>query len=308
MAHGMASVAKASATLAALAHQVLALPPHARLLAYKTHIRSQLNYGTPVAFALARANPRQPSSVRLMEALEKFHLQSLGWIFGTRTPRAVLESLSALGPATRYLEEMCAGLALQLRPGHLCPHNPLHQLLTHHPMFQGPAFQYEGLVLPHLRQAPLLTAWLALPDADRPTWSAFRRQERVRLLTAGAPGALTLYILASCRSPTSAIDTCLAIRDAETRRRALAWRRNKSFLNLPCPVCHQRFNRRHVMECELLTFHPALTTATITSFNLAAQTPTLVNTNYCYLDHALNTQDHDTFATLYQALKNQFQT
>jgi hypothetical protein len=90
----------------------------------------------------------------------------------------------------------------------------------------------------------------------------------------------------------------------------LAWRLNKFALNKKCSGCQGKFNRRHIMACNLLGHLPAhQEVLNSPSFiqNLAIITQKAeklgLSSNFNVLDHCLNSKDYKSFSLFHSTLQ-----
>jgi hypothetical protein len=294
--HGTHAIAKAHAFLRSLSMSSLHWPEWAKLIIFKTFIRSLATYGLHLSYHYAlHVHPERPSHRALLAIISKFHKAALRWVFGRQLSQATMESITALGPPFRHLEELLASLALRLPT--MDARNPISVLLAR--LARSPLWPARFL-LHRLRTSPLATRYLALP-APRPTWHAWKKDDRVTTFRQG-PGILHRYISPTCRHHTSKVDSCLLRRDPLLRAKAIAWRLNRAFHGRLCHVCQVPFNRSHLATCELLHHHPYHLQAS-RDLHRAEQELEVRGVNFTLLDHALNTRSFSAFASLHAFLE-----
>jgi hypothetical protein len=296
--HGTASIAKAHGFLRGLALSSLHWPEWAKLLIYKTFIRSLATYGLHLSYHYAlQVHPERASHRALLTAITKLHKSALRWIFGRQLSQAAMESISALGTPFRHLDELLGSLTLRLAA--MPDRNPIVVLLDR--LGRAPVWPATYL-LPRLLNTPLARRYRALPH-PRPTWAVWKKADRIAALRQ-VPGILHLYISNACRHPTSKIDTCLLIRDPLRRAKCISWRLNRAFHGRLCQVCLEPWNRAHILSCELLHHHP-YSVRESAACHLAEVVLGVRGLNFTLLDHSLNTRSYSVFVSLLRHLDQQ---
>jgi endonuclease/exonuclease/phosphatase family metal-dependent hydrolase len=269
-------------------------PTWARLLVYKTFIRPLLEYGAPMIChwlmtpkKRRKKRPRiSPStststSTSTWKELEAVQDQALFWIFGTTRPRPVLLSISSLGTMQHRFQELACRFTFHL--DRLDPSNPATSLIGHVSSLS------ESSLLRRCKSHPLRVSYDQL-KAFQPTASLRSFLVSHRLASLSTKSRLVKYILPSCRTGQSQIDSLLFLTSSSLFKKAFYWRRNVLGLGYTCLACSLPFNRCHIHRCSLL---PPIVP-------LSSSEP-----NYTVLDELLNTRRYNEFLSSWLIVSSQ---
>lgn len=278
-----------------------------RLTIYKVFIRSALEYClAPLWTWICRQSRKLRDELK--QLLLRTHDNALEWIFDTGQPRQILENVSGLGDFESRVEMLQGSIARHLRD--LDQSNPLSAHILLHPISSSPNF-----ILQACKRSSLYDTWRDQPSdpSKRVGWHTWcRRHWMQKQLESGS--ILPHYVLMRCRA-NSQMDRFMG-QTLDLARQALAWRSNRLFSRSQCPVCHEKFNRAHLLRCNLyqhLDTHAAILgsdsfqrdQATI-SKNLSTYTNRLDSNDefhYTILDYYLNNQNYHGFSSVVELLK-----
>lgn len=287
-AHLQKAVTRTSAFLSFLSssNHARTWPEWARLCIYKSFVRPLLDYGAPVLchwlMTPRQRRRKRPRGADLtLKNLDAVQDQALLWVFGYHRPRPLLLSLSALGSLRHRFAELACRFTYHLERCDSA--NPARSLLDRRPALAASS------LLRRCQSHPLRTLFDS-SRASEPRLLLTTFLIRDRLTAISQKSKLARYILPSCRSPNSQLDSLLFIQDVNLRQQALSWRRNVFGLRQVCSKCDRPFNRGHVNRCALL---PPPTD------------PSLSDPHYSILDEHLNRCSYQDFQSALNTLSSQ---
>ncbi len=303
MAHAERNLERGHKMLAAMEIAGALWPPWVRLVIFKVMVRGVAGYGLPPALRYAThcLPPTHPHAQQIKARIQALHDAGLAWcVPGGARPRAVAESMTALGAADAWLQEALARLVGHLRSAH--GDNAIRHILA----ALGPGPVSRELLLPALARHHLWGAHQRLllelpPTAPRPTLATFLRGRRLDDARE-VPGALHKYIDDGCRHAGSGVDSILRLPDPRLRSRATEWRRGTALVGRICHCCGERLTRAHIARCGLLRGHPYLATHGPGIRARAAELAPLGAEHYTPLDDALNRRAYGSFSGMLDML------
>ena len=269
------------------------LPPWIKLLVYKTFIRPVAEYGLALA-ALIEGG--------VAAALTQLHNEALHWIVpGPLLTIKTKASLTGMGVSQDRSNELKGSLVQHMAK--MQGDNPCQLRLWAYGAGPWPASSLLPRTIKHAPYASYLAKNVRLPVEEKLSWKAFARKTALEALNSNR---LCAYIMDRCRNPGSRTDRSLLLRDASLCQKALTWRLNR-MIGARCPVCGELFNRRHVMECELVEVPKAYLEKNALKYqqDMSYLMHALKGASsvYTWLDFALNERDYSFFVDLFDALR-----
>jgi len=273
----------------------------ARIQIYKTFIRPIMEYGMPL---LTKWISKQTDSDHLLGKLQTLHTDGITWIFDKHGTKAVLESLSGIGPLSFRIKQLECSMATHIR--NLNENNPLNSHWNANFLSANKNF-----ILSAVRKSKLLGAWNTYQKQEKfhLKFCTWLKHEKIKS-SLEYPGILQHFIIKKCRG-RSGIDQCLTL-DLKTSRKALSWRCNRSFSHGLCPNCRQGFTRGHLDRCGLYRLMQLDLEETLESEEYQLDIKSVMDSlkvkkvnmfTYTVLDFFLNHKKYDKFLDCYNALK-----
>jgi hypothetical protein len=281
--------------------------PSLRVAAYKTFVRSVLEYGAPLLHCFILNDPlanrprnkddTQSRRDQLCTAMEQIQDDALQWIFGTKRVTQTHRSLAATMPMrdrllhlattfTQHLEKAPAFHPTKLLLEEPVKYNIRFDRRMMHQCLRTPlSNEYKDLVIAPPRTKQPLDVWLRARNRENFIWKY---------------GRLAAYATGNGRSPAG-MDYTLDIRDNVICRAALNWRLN-NYDRAVCR-CGRTLRRSHIDECPALRIiamehrqvEQLAKALSGPAHPTVAQIDALDGTHYCCLDRLLNARQYDTF-------------
>ena len=118
-------------------------------------------------------------------------------------------------------------------------------------------------------------------------------------------GKLHRYIFHRCKN-RAGMDNILN-QTGIILKKGILWRSNVAFSNTTCPICTRKFNRAHLLRCDLysllgIEFEDISVTKAFQADLKELKTQKLAE-NYTLLDYYLNNEDYILFQTIYDQVK-----
>lgn len=322
---------KASAVLRACALRGNSWAAWIRLAVARTFVLPVLSYGLPAVGYWLKSRPTAVSA-RLRSRYEAVHSNVLDWILrdtAKNTPRAILESVTALPNPTRQMIEDAARFSRSLpslpadSPFHqlrarFSPHGPwpLSAFIPRLACSQRLSMQYDAHRARTTETDPQVsvpswTRWIRssrLEELHAPSSNSARTTRPTRgfqpLPDAGHRSVLCNYVASTARVNSVGADRCLRISQMWLARAALNWRLNRFSPSLRCPSCRAPFTRAHVSRCALLARYPDFARFEIATFQHRDRLyrDGLDPGAYSPVDEMLNQREYDSFAIFWTLL------
>jgi hypothetical protein len=222
---------------------------------YKTFVRPLTDYGFAPVLYLARQN--RSCGKETLSTLQAIHTKAHRWIFATseRGPcnLQLLESITALAPPIRRLDELAARFTLHLERCHI--DNPIRRLID----FVKTKCHFWKLIHACSQTHPIINNYIstmtATPLRERVSFNTWLKHDRIDWINQRAASnrqgnKLPKLILPSSRRGASLYDHCLAIPNKQLQDNALRWRQNRVWnpAKHRCK-CGQPMNRTHITQC-----------------------------------------------------------
>jgi hypothetical protein len=195
----------------------------------------------------------------VIQTLDDIHVMALRWIFdahGRSFCRVLLESISALAPPIRRLDELAARFYRHIERSH--DNNPIRVMKD----AVLRRWQWHRLLARCSLTHPLITQYsretAGIPAPTKfDTWLRLNRIDWIENQPGAGGQVLTLhrFILRRCRRGNSHHDGLLNIPDKKVQALALLWRQNRLWINDTCTACHERVTRGHFNRCTAVA-HP----------------------------------------------------
>jgi hypothetical protein len=305
-------VTKARNTLSFARIEGMKWRPALRVAAYKTFVRSILEYGAPLLHCYLNndiprnrvtAAAEKAQRALLWTAMEQVQDEALGWIFDTRRVTVTHRSLAAIIPMRDRLLQLATTFTEHL--AHAPAFHPTSILLKEQPVWNQ---RFDARMLHQCRETPLSRLYQVYKNTPSNSriklldeWLKERNREDFH---SAKYGRLASYCSAKSRTQAG-MDFALDIRDPVTGHAALNWRLNKYHQAL-CK-CGGTLSRSHINTCTHLgnipmapyqarQLHDAFDAF---SNPIVEQVRALSGDNFCVLDQLLNERQYETFyATL----------
>jgi hypothetical protein len=238
------ALGKAQRTLNSLSSMRSIWPECVKAAIYRTFCRPQLEYAAPLVLCANSIPTRPKSAVDLQEPYKKLHQSAMEFIFDHSRITNTDSSLAGIPNPEFRLQQLLTSFAHHIERSP--PDHPTHI------RYSQPLLPAESLIGRCQHNADLKRYKKYVEDCARqqrrasplPVW--LKNNTIVHLVA--AYGKLASLVPPSSRTP-SGMDRTLLIPDRQTRRLAIAWRRNALHYLFRCPVCDDRFHRGH-LECE----------------------------------------------------------
>jgi hypothetical protein len=271
-------------------------PIKLKIVIFKTFVRPISEYALPL---LTRWITKQPDSDVLLKTLIESYIDGIQFIFGKRQPLTLLESLAGLGTYRFRILQLEASLARHLQE--LRPPNPLYTYMN-----QNSISDSRNFIISKCKSSELWKKWTHYKKMEKfplkyNTWLKHEKYDDQTHQT----GKLHRYIFHRCKN-RSGMDNLLN-QTGIILKNGILWRSNVAFSNTTCPICTRKFNRAHLLRCDLysllgIEFEDISVTKAFQADLEELKTQKLAE-NYTLLDYYLNNEDYILFQTIYDQVK-----
>jgi hypothetical protein len=272
--------------------------PSLRVAAYKTFIRSVLEYGAAIFYHWAMLNPKP--SKQLWQALESVQSEAIAWIFNTTRVTRTHSSLAGIIPLQARFEHLATTLTLHLNNA---PNfHPTKIMIGQ----EKPKNNTLSLVN-HCSSTPTLVEYQKYLEEDprEPvSLRAFVKKAAKNMLLLKS-GSMASYCNALGRT-AGGTDHVLQINDNALRAKALMWRLNRCY-TIQCKCGKSNMSRSHIGDCEILHNAP-IPIGRLERYAKRANTPAtkimkqLGECHYTILDQILNDRCFKDFEKIWNHL------
>jgi hypothetical protein len=251
-------------------------PIKLKIVIFKTFVRPISEYALPL---LTKWITKQPDSDTLLRILIETYIDGIQFIFGKRQPLALLESLAGLGTYRFRILQLEASLARHLQD--MQDPNPLYTYMN-----QNSISDSRNFIISSCKS----NEWLKHEKYD----------DQIQ-----QTGKLHRYVFNRCKN-RAGMDNLLN-QTGTILKNGIFWRCNVAFINTTCPICIRKFNRAHLLRCDLysllgINFEAISTTKDFQADLKELKTQKLTE-NYTLLDYYLNNEDYILFQTIYDQVK-----
>lgn len=227
-----------------------------RAAIYKTFVRPLTDYGYAPIHHLAKQGNH--IGTQTLSSLHSIHTKAHHWIFSSldRAPSSLtlLESITAMAPPTRRLDELAARFSIHLQRTNLA--NPIRRAIEH---TKSKGYFWKLLHMCSQRHpiiAKFETQMANTPASERVVFSTWLKHDRIDWITIRAAtnrhgNKLAKLILNSSRRGNSLFDASLSIPDKTLQDKALRWRQNRIWnpAKHRCK-CGHAMSRTHILTCQ----------------------------------------------------------
>jgi hypothetical protein len=244
-------------TLGAVSDRAASYSVFTRLVIWRTFYRPKVEYAMAPAVIFGQLSKRHHGFDRVQPLLEGAYKRGIQFVVRSRKYSQVMSNVLGLGSFQNRVDQLQASLARHLRS--LDPQNPFRRLLTR-PRDQPMSLTLKSTVSDFLRRfdayclslpPPPPTANPRKTHSQSYAWKSFCKLETLAI---GTKSNLRLekYIATTCRLRMNPMDACVHQPDP-IGREAVVWRIGHCFHGKRCPICLGNFNRRHIIDCNLLS-------------------------------------------------------